>query len=101
MHNPVDYRPNEKRQKKETNQIRNEALKKRSVHLLHKLVKAEIGNYFTVRRPEKDKNFPLTFYLPYGDDSENGKDKLQANGSCRDEELNRLAEKLKIMLFSK
>ena len=34
---------------------------------MHKLVKAEIANYFTVNRPEKDKNFPLTFCLPYGD----------------------------------
>lgn len=35
--------------------------------MLYKLVKAEIGKYFTVNRPEKDKNFPLTFVIPYED----------------------------------
>lgn len=30
-------------------------------------MKADITNYFTFNRPEKDKNFPLTFVLPYDD----------------------------------
>jgi hypothetical protein len=33
-------------------------------------VQAEIGNYFTEQRPEKDKNFPLTFFLPYDEDDQ-------------------------------
>jgi hypothetical protein len=41
------------------------ALKKRSKKLLHKLVQADIQNYFNADRPEKEKNFPLTFFLPY------------------------------------
>lgn len=50
-------------------QNRIDALKKRSIKLVHKLVEAEIGNYFTERRPEKQKNFPLVFFLPYDEDS--------------------------------
>jgi len=49
-------------------QNREIALKKRCKKLLHKLVQAEIGNYFTEDRPEKSKNFPLTFFLPYDED---------------------------------
>jgi hypothetical protein len=63
--NQVDLQP----KKKALSQNRVEALKKRSLKLLHKLVEAEIGNYFTEGRPEKDKNFPLTFFLPYNEDS--------------------------------
>lgn len=51
-------------------QNRVEALKKRSTKLVHKLVEAEIGNYFTEVRPEKDKNFPLVFFLPYDEDTD-------------------------------
>jgi hypothetical protein len=46
-------------------QNRLNALRKRSKKLLHKLVQAEIENYFNEERPEKNKNFPLTFFLPY------------------------------------
>lgn len=51
-------------------QERVNALQKRSTKLVHKLVEAEIENYFTSKRAEKDKNFPLVFFLPYDEDSE-------------------------------
>lgn len=45
--------------------MRVKALKKRCTNLLYKLMEADIGNYFTEVRSEKDRNFPLTFCLPY------------------------------------
>ena len=66
MHAPEDANNFDLQPKKKTmSQNRVSALKKRSNKLLHKLVEAEIGNYFTEERPEKDKNFPLVFFLPY------------------------------------
>ena len=61
------------RKKKTISQNRLKALKKRAKKLLQKLVLAEIGNYFTEVRPEKDKNFPLTFFLPYDEDEQTSK----------------------------
>jgi hypothetical protein len=51
MHNPSDYKPGERRPKKELNKNRDDALKKRSKDLLYKLMKADITNYFTFKRP--------------------------------------------------
>ena len=38
---------------------------------MRKLVEASITNYFTKDRPEKGKNFPLVFFLPYDEEAEN------------------------------
>lgn len=48
-------------------QRRLEDLRSRCDIYIHKLVKGEIGNFFVVKREfdEKNKNFPLTFVLPY------------------------------------
>lgn len=66
--NPVEIEGEPR--KKAMSQNRLNALRKRSKKLLHKLVEAEIKNYFNADRPEKDKNFPLTFFLPYDEDEQ-------------------------------
>lgn len=89
----VDQAP----KKKTMSQNRQKALKKRSKKLLHKLVEAGIKNYFTEERPEKDKNFPLVFFLPYDEDAENPTEK---EGGAEKEEIERkIADKLRMMLF--
>ena len=66
---PSDALKTENNQRKQGKQAMSQnrviALKKRSKKLLHKLVQADITNYFTEDRPEKQKNFPLTFFLHY------------------------------------
>ncbi len=54
LHSPEDANNFDNQPKKKAmSQNRIDALKKRSIKLVHKLVEAEIGNYFTEKRPEK------------------------------------------------
>jgi len=86
------------RKKKTISQNRLKALKKRAKKLLHILVQAEIGNYFTEQRPEKDKNFPLTFFLPFDEDDQIVK--KEESSVDREEVERKIADKLRMMLFS-
>lgn len=49
---------------------------------------------------EKDKNFPLVFFLPYDEDSDQPVEK-ESTGQEKMEQERKLAEKLRVMLFSK
>lgn len=67
-------------------QNRVDALKKRSTRLVHMLVQAQIENYFTEERPEKDKNYPLVFFIPYDEDTDQPQEKEASNQEKKEQQ---------------